>query len=477
MAPLIPDNILDQIVDRCDIAEVISDYIPLKRAGRSYKALCPFHHEKTPSFIVNPEKGIFHCFGCGVGGNVYGFIMKYERLEFLEAVRMLAKRSGVTLPEGSLAEGAETSSLVNGIYKVHEFAIAYFQNTLMAPSGKTAKEYLAGRGVKSETISKFRLGFAPGSWDSLFTYLKRKGFNEEIIGKSGLCIRRPDKSGYYDRFRNRLIFPIFSQNGRPIAFAGRVLDETLPKYVNSPETLIYNKSRTLFGLNFTKGDISGKDEAVIVEGYMDLIVPYQSGVKNLIASCGTALTAEQIRLLRRYSRNVIIAYDSDKAGEIATLRSMGLLLTDDMNVKIARLPEKLDPDSFVRKHGAGSLGRILGEADNLFEYKLNLLLSKHKTGGLESKAMVAGEMLNTISKVNNAVLRAAYIKKLAESLGFSEDDIRTELKKVKKQRDLNYNTRAVSFNKKTDALSAADKIIIRLMIENNDIIRAVKKEL
>jgi DNA primase len=477
MSPFIPDNILDQILDRCDIVEIISSYLPLKRAGRNYKALCPFHHEKTPSFTVNPEKGIFHCFGCGVGGNVISFIMKYERLEFPEVAKMLAKKTGVLLPERSTKGFEQSASLVNSLYRIHELTAAYFQNSLVSPSGKRARDYLIKRGIQNETASKFKLGFASDAWDGLFSYLKKKGFNKEVIEKSGLIISRPQKSGYYDRFRNRLVFPIFNQRDKIIAFAGRVFDDSMPKYMNSPETLIYNKSRTLFGLNLAKKCINEKDAAVIVEGYTDLMIPYQGGMKNIIASCGTALTPEHIRLLKRHSRNVIMVYDSDKAGQMATLRGLDLLLAEDMNVGIIQLPKGFDPDSFVRKYKIEAFQELLEKPTALFEYKLNVSKSRYSTETTEAKIKVADEMLSTISKVNNAILKSEYIKRLSEALDLKEDAIRLEAKKIKKHSG-GYSIQPISFNKEESVpLSAAEKIVIGLIIEDNNLISSVKEKL
>ncbi|MDP3789456.1 MAG: DNA primase [Candidatus Omnitrophota bacterium] len=476
----IPDNILDQILDRCDIVEVISGYIPLKRLGRNYKALCPFHHEKTPSFVVNPDKGIFHCFGCGAGGNAFSFVMKYERLEFPEVARMLAKKAGVALPEYTSNDPDKSDSLLSGIYKAHELATAYFQNILVSPQGKEAKEYLVKRGVKNDTAARFKLGFSTESWDGLLTYLKKKGLSEAIIEKSGLIIPRSDGTGYYDRFRKRLIFPIFDQKDRVIAFGGRVMDDALPKYMNSPETPIYNKSKTLFGLNLTKRHIAEKDAAVIVEGYMDLLIPYQGGVNNLIASCGTALTQDHIRLIRRHSRNIIMVYDSDKAGEMATLRNLDILLAEDMDVKIAELPKGCDPDSFVMKNSAAAFENILTKPTGLFEYKLSRLISYHKGNTIESKVKIAGEMLVMISKVNNDVLKSAYIKRLAESLGLDETSLRTEMAKPKKTYSSGtYDDKAAGAVTKADMgnLSMADKTLIGLMVEDNTLIPLIKEKI
>jgi len=477
MGGFIPENILDEILDKCDIAEVISSYIPLKRAGRNYKALCPFHHEKTPSFIVNPEKGIFHCFGCNAGGNAFSFIMKYERIEFPEAVKMLAKKTGVVLPERGPRGPAGAPSVTDDIYRAHEAAASYFGGVLASPAGGRAREYLAKRGIKDETVKEFRLGLAAASWDGLLARLRSAGFKAELIAKTGLVIPRSDRSGHYDRFRNRLIFPIFNHRGRIIAFAGRVLDDSTPKYMNSPETQIYNKGRTLFGLNFSKREIGDKDAAVIVEGYTDLMALSQNGIRNVIASCGTALTQDQIRLLRRYTRNVIMVYDSDQAGEMATLRGLDLLLAEDMRVGIVRLPAGLDPDDFIRRHGAEGFNELLARPAGLLEYKLDLLRSVHGSKGAEAKTSIAGEMLRTIAKVNNAVLKSEYLKRLAESLDVDEEGLRIELAKFKKERTPEYASAGLLRAGDNAAPPEAEKILISLMMEDNGFIISVRQKL
>jgi DNA primase len=403
--------------------------------------------------------------------------MKYERLEFPEVAKLLAKKAGVILPERKLKGSEESISMINGMYKIHEIASTYFQNMLMSPNGKRAREYLTQRGLRSDTINKFKLGFATDSWDGLLIYLRRVGFREELIEKSGLIISKSEKNGYYDRFRNRLIFPIFNQRDKIIAFAGRVLDNSLPKYMNSPETPIYNKSRTLFGLNFAKKDINEKDAAVIVEGYMDLMIPYQSGMKNVVATCGTALTPEHVRLLKRHSHNVIMVYDSDKAGQLATLKSLDLLVSEDMHVEIAQLPRGLDPDSFIRNYGIEAFQGIVKKRINLFEYKLSILTSVYGTENITARAKIASEMLKTISKVNNAILRSEYVKKLAESLDLDEDSLRAELKKVKKEYKGAYNIETIPFKDEKVVLATADKIIIGMMIEDNNLILDVREKL
>ncbi|MCX5715812.1 MAG: DNA primase, partial [Candidatus Omnitrophica bacterium] len=418
----IPDNVIDQIQDRIDIVEVIGSYLPLKKAGRNYRGLCPFHHEKTPSFMVSQDKQIFHCFGCGEGGNVFNFLMKYERLEFPEAVRMLAQKAGVVIPERLSAESKAQSSLSSKLYAANEMASAYFQNVLRQDSlGKKAYAYLLGRGLNDETIKMFRLGFASSSWDDLINYAKQKGTSADILEKSGLAIAK-ENGGYYDRFKERIMFTIFDPKSRILGFGGRVFlppeadqpsadkANNSPKYMNSPETSIYNKGRNLYGLNFTWKFIRDEDEAVIVEGYLDLIVPFQHGIKNMVSSLGTSLTEDQIRLIGRYTKNTVIIFDPDKAGELATLRSLDLLLQEDLSVKVVRLPEGFDPDSFISRYGAQEFKNRIKTGQSLFDYKMSVLLSKYDKSRLEDKAKITGEMLPTIARVQNAVLQSGYIK-------------------------------------------------------------------
>ncbi|OGX52069.1 MAG: DNA primase, partial [Omnitrophica WOR_2 bacterium RIFOXYB2_FULL_45_11] len=428
---LIPESTLEEILSRVDIVELISGYIPLKRVGRSYKALCPFHHEKTPSFIVNPDKQIFHCFGCSAGGNAFGFLMQHERLEFPEAIEALAKRTGVIIHEASAAE-RKTQNLSEQLYKINEAAAHFYSDQLHAPEGEPALKYLLKRGLTKETIQRFKIGYAQDKWDGLLNYLRGKGFGLGLIEKSGLIIAK-DNGGYYDRFRKRILIPIHDTKGRTVAFGARVLDNSLPKYINSPETPVYSKSKVLFGLDLNNEEIRLKDLAVIVEGYFDLIFPYQAGVKNITASCGTALTQEQIRLLKRYSRNVVLVYDSDNAGQMATLRSIDTLIEEGLNVMAARLPEGYDPDSFARRFGPEGFQKLITEAKDIFDYKLEFLKSKYAPLTIPNKSRAASEMLSLISKFNNTVAKSAYIKKLAEELSLDENSLLLELKKTDNQ--------------------------------------------
>ncbi len=477
----IPEHIIDQIHDRVDIVEVIGSYIPLKKAGRNYRAPCPFHHEKTPSFMVSQDKQIFHCFGCGVGGNVFNFLMKYERLEFPEAVRMLANKAGVLIPDVK-TESRQEASLMNSLYAVNELASSFFQDNLKTDkAGREAYNYLTKRGLNAETIKAFKLGYATSGWETLLTFVKQKGVMPDTLEKAGLAISK-EGGGHFDRFRNRIMFTILDMKARILGFGGRVFlkEDTGPKYMNSPETPIYNKGRNLYGLNFTWKHIRDEDKVVIVEGYLDLIVPFQYGIRNIVASLGTSLTQDQVRLLRRYTRNAVVIFDPDKAGEIATLRSLDLLLEEGLSVGVVRLPEGLDPDSFVGKYGLQEFKKGIAGAKNLFEYKMSVLFSKYDKTVLEDKAKIVEEMLPTISKVQNAVLQAGYIKNLSDSLSIGEEAIKQELKKARPDYSAG-RSKEVSESVKMDApakgFRQSEKILAGLMIDDNNYIKLVREKL
>lgn len=475
---LIPENIIDEILGRIDIVELISGYIPLKHVGRSYKALCPFHHEKTPSFMINPERQIFHCFGCSVGGNAISFLMQYERLEFPEAVEILAKKSGVALPQASSgAQAAQNQNISTQIYKLNELAAHFYFNQLYSQEAKAALAYLNKRGITQETIQKFKLGFAPEQWDGLLNYLRSKNFALGLIEKAGLIITK-DGGGYYDRFRGRIIIPIIDIKDRVVAFGARVLGDSLPKYINSPETPVYFKGKALFGLNTAHEAICLNDLSIIVEGYFDLIIPFQAGFENIVASCGTALTTEQIRLLKRYSQNVVMVYDSDNAGQMATLRSLSLLIEEGLTVKVVRLPEGYDPDSYLRSFGLNKFQELVNQAKDIFDYKLDVLKSSRSLQSISDKAKIASEMLFLIRKFNNAVMRSAYIKKLAEELRVDENSLWTELKKIKDDVAMpgRPNLKQVPAQPLLNSC-ASERQLIKLMLEEQEVIDHLKEKI
>ncbi len=473
MAEIIPQHLLDEILSRLDIVELISGYFPLKRAGRNFKALCPFHHEKTPSFMVNPQRQIFHCFGCGKGGNAFSFLMEYERMDFLESVKALAAKTGVALPQpGSSNKGY---GIISSLYKINELACTFYQNILNSSMGAAAREYLSKRDISNEMRNVFRLGLSPSGWDGLLNYLRSKNVSLSLIERSGLICSRQE-GGYYDRFRKRLIFPIFDAKSRVIAFGARILtkEAELAKYINSPESPIYIKGRHLYGLNITREEIRRDDYAIVVEGYFDCISVYQSGIKNVVASLGTSLTIDQIRLLKRYTHNIVMIYDSDQAGQEATLRSMDMFIQEGMNVRVAVLPPELDPDSFLRRFGSKAFRDRINNAKGLFDYKLNLLTSRFNRATPEGKARIAQEMLISLSNLNDAILRFEYIRRLAQVLDIKEEAIVAELNKVK---DKKLYIHPEFIKRNYSRINPTEKLLIRLVLRETELISRISSVL
>ncbi|MBU0548734.1 MAG: DNA primase [Candidatus Omnitrophica bacterium] len=473
MANYIPENILDDILSRIDIVELISGYFPLKRAGRNLRALCPFHHEKTPSFMVNPQKQIFHCFGCGKGGNVVSFLMEYERMDFIEAVKTLARKTGVELPKNEAS--SKSSGLITSLYKVNEFAVKFYRDFLNSASGAAARTYLSKRSLSNDTVNLFQLGLSPDKWEGLFNYLRTKNASPALLEKSGL-VSKGQNQGYYDRFRKRLVFPIFDVKSRVLALGARLLEDApgMAKYINSPESLIYVKGRHLYGLNLTREAIRKEDYAIVVEGYFDCISVFQAGIKNVVASLGTSLTAEQIRLIKRYTRNVIMVYDSDQAGQDATLRSLDMFIQEDMNTRVAILPVNFDPDSFLRKFEAKAFRHILDNALGLFDYKLGLLSSRYKIINPENKAFVAGAMLDSIKKIRNPILQAEYLRRLAQALDIKEEVLISELRKIKDQKPYDFRE---FFRIPDSKINPTERLLMRLILGETELITKIKSVL
>ncbi|MGE5197405.1 MAG: DNA primase, partial [Deltaproteobacteria bacterium] len=473
MTGRIPENILEDILSRVDIVEVISGYMPLKRAGRNFRALCPFHHEKTPSFMVSADRQIYHCFGCGAGGNAFNFLMQYERLEFPEAVQALANKAGIALPQDQKLD-EKSSGLITQLYGINETVASFYENILNSHSG--AKTYLLKRGINEPTVKLFKLGYAPESWDALINHSRARGLSLSMLEKAGLVLCR-EGGGYYDRFRSRIIFPIFDVKSRPIGFGGRILEKSgdMAKYVNSPETPVYTKGKNLYGLNFTKEAIRESDFAVIVEGYLDLIIPYQHGLHNIAATLGTALTLEQVRLLKRYTHNVVVVYDPDAAGQAAALRSLDIFIEEGMHVRVVSLPEGFDPDLYVRKYGGTNLGEKVRNAQDLFDYQLKILKSRHNIKEAEGKRKIASEMLITIKKVTNAILRSEYIKNLSEELGVAQHYILEEFNKIKDGKT--YSDAVTLPKNKLPDINPTEKLLVKLMLEEHDLINRIRQHL
>ena len=422
---LIPERLIDEIQAQADIAELIARYVPLKRAGQHFKAHCPFHKERTPSFMVNTQKQIFHCFGCGAGGNIFSFLMQHDRLTFPEAVRQLADQVGVRLPE----EGGERASDTAPLYALLEKVCRYFERWLQdSTRGKAARAYLQSRGVSEDTRARYRLGLAPAGWNHLLKAAGGTGVSVAQLEAAGLIIK--GRSSHYDRFRNRVIFPIQDARGRVIGFGGRSLDGQEPKYLNSPETAVYSKSRQLFGLPQAKDALVARKTAIVVEGYFDCLILAQAGFAHTVSPLGTALTSEQARLLRRYAEQVILAFDPDAAGEQATLRGIDLLVEVGLQVRVAALPRGLDPDECLRTSGQERFQRMLEEGPSLIEFLIETARRRHPLRTTEEKVQAAQGVLPTVAKVPNAMLRSEYVRLVAERLGVNEAAVAEELRKV-----------------------------------------------
>ena len=424
--PLIPESVLDEVQARADIVEVVSRYVPLKRAGRHFKAHCPFHKERTPSFTVNPEKQIFHCFGCGVGGNVFSFVMQHDRLTFPEAVRQVADQVGVQLPERS----GTADDQAQGLFALMDKASRFYERLLLAPQGQPARAYLASRGVSPKTTEIFRLGYVPEGWDHMLKAARAAGGVEDAqLEAAGLAVKGRS-GGLYDRFRNRLLFPITDIRGRVLGFGGRSMDGREPKYLNSPESAIYTKGRHLFGLTQAKDAIVERKTAVVVEGYFDCVVLADAGLAHVVSPLGTALTVDQAKLLKRYAEQVILAFDPDAAGENATLRGIDILVEAGLHVRIAQLPDGVDPDEFVRKAGLAGLEQLLAASLEIFEFLLDTATRRHPPTDAQGKVKAAQFVLPTISKVPDAMLRAEYVRLLAQRLRLEEEAVLRELSKI-----------------------------------------------
>ncbi|HEY6191463.1 MAG TPA: DNA primase [Bacteroidota bacterium] len=427
----IPPEKIDEIRAATDIVDLIGASVKLKKRGKNYIGLCPFHSEKTPSFNVSADRQMYHCFGCGVGGTAFTFVMEFEKVSFIEAVRSLADRAGIALPTYSPG-GDAASDEHEQLYEVCRTAALFFHSSLTAGSeGRLALEYLRHRGFTDETIKAFQLGFAPNSWDAFLKHASEKKISVPLLESAGLIRKRADGSAY-DYFRGRAMFPIFSTTGRIVGFGARKLleDDPLGKYINSPETPIYNKSRILYGLFQAREAIREQEDAILVEGYADLISLFQAGVKNVVASSGTALTVEQILLLSRYTKNVTIVYDADSAGSKAALRGVDLILERDLDVRVAVLPEGEDPDSFVRKQGADAFRELAGESISFIDFIGRMAEREGKLASPEGHAQTVRSIVETISRMPDELKRNFYVKHVAEKYKLYESSLYRELEKI-----------------------------------------------
>jgi len=431
-----PQSFIDEVRSSADIVTVISDSVSLRKAGNAYKGLCPFHGEKTPSFNVMREKGFFHCFGCGVGGDVFKFVELQEKIGFQEAVRHLAARFGIPIPEmEATGEQRESAAEREALVKIHEVALAYFREQLASPAGARWREYLLkDRGLKQETIDELQIGWAPASRDGLRQRLLKAGFHPVQLVTSGLISRRDD-GNEIDRFRNRLMIPIMRDTGTVIAFGGRALEaDQQPKYLNSPETPIYSKGRTLYGLNLTKSHLRKGNFALLVEGYFDFAQVHQAGGFPVIATSGTALTSQQAQMLRRFAAKAVLCYDADRAGQAAAERSSELLVSEGFDVNVVQLPGGEDPDTFMQKHGREAFVAQLKKSRPYLEYLLDRAAAEHDVTRDDGRREFLRRMLGVASRIPDPAVRDQFADRLAHKARVTEAVVRAEIRKAAAER-------------------------------------------
>ncbi|MBC8030993.1 MAG: DNA primase, partial [Pyrinomonadaceae bacterium] len=424
-----PQTFIDDLKRQADIVRVVQDYVQLKKKGTNWMACCPFHKEKTPSFSVSPVKEIFYCFGCHKGGSVFNFVMEMERVSFPEAIKLVAEKSGVPLPvmvdDGRFqARRLESEEVI----ELNKWALEWWEQQLeTSGEARIARDYLIRREITEETAKTFRLGYAPDSWEALSSHLRQKGATQDQIERSGLVVKKEGGAGSYDRFRGRLIFPVMDIQGKPIAFGGRTLKDEDAKYINSPETAAYIKGRNLFGLNLTRDEIRRNGFVILVEGFLDLIVPYQFGILNVAASLGTALTPDQVKLLGRFARKVVVNYDGDQAGVQAAKKAIEILLAEDLEVKILVLPEGKDPDEFLRESGASEYHRRRGEAQPHIQFVIDQAVRDRKLSNPADKEAAIDEVLPYVRAVRSRLQKREYFDIAMDSLRISDVTLRREL--------------------------------------------------
>ena len=472
-------DIIEEIKSRCDIVDIISDYMHLEKSGSNYTGLCPFHSEKTGSFMVSKSKQIYKCFGCNAGGDVISFVMRWENVDFMEAVKILARKCGITLDRNISEEEKKKIQEINKFREIHtEAARFYFANLLRTKN--PGYEYLRKRGLSDKIIKKFGLGYSPNSWNSLMNYLLSKGYDKTDLVKCGLITHKTESNKYFDRFRNRVMFPIFNYNGKVIGFGGRVLDDSLPKYLNSPETLVFNKRMNLNGLNISKKGIKD-DTLILVEGYMDLISLYQNNIENVVATLGTALTIEQAKLIRRFAKNVIISYDSDQAGQNATLRAIDILLKADIKVKILNLKDCKDPDDFIKKYGFDGYKKAIEESDYYIKFKIDLLKNKYNLKNDTQKMNFVEESTLMLKKLKSPIEKDLYAKYLSDLTNISVDSIRASIGiKVSRNYNNKNNAKHTNVHRKIEQMSKiqdgylkVETNFIKLLMENKELRNSV----
>ncbi|MBN1885223.1 MAG: DNA primase [Candidatus Krumholzibacteriota bacterium] len=470
---MIPESVINDIRERSDIVHVVGAVLDLKRAGRNYKALCPFHGEKTPSFMVSPDKQIYHCFGCGKGGNVFSFLMEYEGIGFVEAVKKLGEELGVDIGAFVGRDGGEAGGRLDPYYGAMTFAENFFRSSLGAPAATEAREYLDRRGLDRETIEEFGIGFAPPGWENLYREASGAGLDRDVLLELNLVMKSRGGSGYRDYFRNRVIFPIRTLSKRTVGFAGRVLDGSEPKYLNSTESPLYSKGRLLYGLAHGKDDIRKSKSAIIVEGYLDFLTLWMKGIRNVAAVCGTALTVDQSRLLARYAKRVYIVNDGDRAGIRAAVRAADQLTMIGMDTRIVVLPDGEDPDSYVGKEGADALRELMGAAPDYFQFLKEEAERGARPG--DRRSQVVKHLLETVSRTEDRIRKEFYLQEIGELFDVPVETLRAGLPKAAR-RKAGDGTRAPAAERESPRLGF-QKNLFRLGLERGEFARRIVETL
>ena len=463
--PGIPQNFIDLVRSSSDIVQIIQGYVPLKATGSSFKGLCPFHNEKTPSFHVEPQRQIFHCFGCNEGGDVFKFIMLYDKLSFIQVVEQLATQAGIKLPNVS-GNNATQDQELRVLYKLQEEAAKFFQKQLHeTKDGEKALTYLLKRGLNEQTIRAYSIGFAPDTWTALLKHLTSQGAHPKHIERAGFAVPRKSKDGFYDRFRKRIMIPITSVSGRIVAFGGRMLGTGEPKYLNSPESPIYHKGSVLFGFQGAKEAIRKKDSAILMEGYMDCLQAYQGGIKEAIACCGTSLTKDHVRLLKRYTERVIINFDPDSAGIKATRRTTELLLEEGFDVQVLTLPKGLDPDGYIRSKGSEQYLKLIAKSSSFVSFLIREASTRYDVDTPRGKAKFLGDLLPILGKIPDRVERIGYVGPLAEHVGITDGAVLDELQRHIEKKEISRFELPTSGS---TPVKLAERELIRWILSSSD---------
>lgn len=476
ISKFIPEDKVREIRQTCSIVDVVSDYISLKKIGVNHRGLCPFHNEKTPSFFVNEDKKFFHCFGCGAKGDVFTFLMKYENLSFQEAARFLAKRAGIYLPEKPLSPQQKKRLSEREEYSSINEAAARFYNNLLSKDkrGEKARNYLKERGISLETIQEYHLGFAPESWDTLVKHFRSSNISLSGAQEIGLIISKGNAQ-YYDRFRNRIIFPILNVSSHIVGFGGRIIDEGEPKYLNSPESVMYSKRHNLYGLHAASQYIQKENKVIIVEGYLDLLTLHQAGIKNAVAALGTALTEQQIQILNRYTSNIITVFDSDPSGEKAMIRSLEPFLKSALSPRLILLPQGDDPDSFVRQHGQKAFRVMVDEAGLLLDFVIEKIIQKYQIATPRGKINACDEIVPLLKNISDKMERDLYVQKVSQRIGVKEAHVRSKMLTASKRSRIVSSERQV-LESPLDFQKNAEKLILKIIISYPETINIIDKE-